>query len=470
LSVAVAGCAHMAADRPKGPVSTARETANPTALDRYMAKPDPTYQYKLVSTFEGQDTTGYVIELTSQTWRTAQEVDLPVWKHWLTIAVPKKVTSPTAMILIGGGSNTSAAPKGGDVTLHRVAREAGAITAQISTIPSEPLVFTDEGKRRSEDSIIAYTWDKYMRTGDEEWPLRLPMTKAVVRAMDTIQAFCASPEGGGHKVETFMVTGASKRGWTTWTTSAVDNRVIAMCPIVIDVLNVVPSFHHHKAVYGDWAPAVGDYVRMHVMDWLDTPEFASLLKIVDPYSYVGRLTIPKLVMNSCGDQFFCPDSWQFYWNDLKGPSYLRYVPNTGHGLNASAVQSVESFFVAIVKGAAIPQYSWSFPDEATTRVETKSKPTSVKLWQAENPNARDFRIDTIGEAWKATDLAPQSDGVYVGHVEKPEKGWRAYMVELTFPGAGAAPFIFTSPVRIVPDVLPNKYEPCPNPEKGFLSK
>ena len=42
---------------------------------------------------------------------------------------------------------------------------------------------------KSEDAIIAYTWDKYMRTGDERWPLRLPMTKSAVRGMDMDQAY-----------------------------------------------------------------------------------------------------------------------------------------------------------------------------------------------------------------------------------------------------------------------------------------
>ena len=53
-----------------------------------------------------------------------------------------------------------------------------------------------------------------------------------------------------------MVTGGSKRGWTTWTTAAVDKRVVAITPMVIDMLNIDPSFEHHYRVYGFWAPAV----------------------------------------------------------------------------------------------------------------------------------------------------------------------------------------------------------------------
>ncbi len=463
----VAGYAHAAAG--DAAVTTARETVKTTALDRYVAKPDPTYAHQLVNTIPGHDSTCYVIDLTSQTWRKPEEVDRPVWKHWLTIVVPKNVTSKTALMIIGGGSNKDQPPKD-DARLRLIASAASAVTAEISNIPNEPLTFSDDKIRRSEDSIIAYTWDKFMRTGDEEWPLRLPMTKAVVRAMDTVQTFCASNEGGSHKVESFVVTGASKRGWTTWTTAAVDNRVIGIAPMVIDLLNIIPSFRHHWAVYGFWAPAVYDYVKMGIMERMETPEYAALMKIVEPYSYVDRLTMPKLVLTSCGDQFFLPDSWKFYFDDLKGPKDLRSIPNTDHGLNLSAVESVLSFFSAISQGTAIPQYKWTFPDAETTRAETPDKPTAIKLWQATNPDARDFRKDTIGEAWTSSDLADQGGGVYVGHVSTPANGWTAFMVELTFNGPAGAPFTFTTPVRVVPDTTPHTYVPAPNPEKGFLSR
>ena len=117
-------------------------------------------------------------------------------------------------------------------------------------VPNQPLRFTGEDRDRYEDAFIAYTWDKYLRTGDERWPARLPMTKAGVRAMDTITDFLAKPERGSVTVDKFVVAGASKRGWTTWSVAAVDKRVVAIVPIVIDMLNVVPSFKHHYRAYG----------------------------------------------------------------------------------------------------------------------------------------------------------------------------------------------------------------------------
>jgi len=172
----------------------ARETAKPTALDRYVAKPDAHYQWKLVRTEKENGVSSYTIDLTSQQWRTENEVDHPVWKHWLTITVPDIVAFPTAMLFIDGGSNNpNDEPRTADADMKRLALQSQTIAASVFMVPNQPLVFADaKGWGRTEDALIAYTWDKFYRTGDEEWPARLPMTKAVVRAMDTVQAFCGS--------------------------------------------------------------------------------------------------------------------------------------------------------------------------------------------------------------------------------------------------------------------------------------
>jgi PhoPQ-activated pathogenicity-related protein len=262
-----------------------------TALDRYVAAPDASYRYQLLNRVAGDGYTAYVLEMTSQRWRTAEEVDRPIWKHWLTIVRPEHLETSTSLLIASGGSNEKSPPQVNPV-LAQIAVTTNSVVSEIRMVPNQPLVFADDGNKRTEDAITAYTWEKFLTTGDETWPLRLPMTKSVVRAMDTVTAFCASPEGGEVSVDKFVVGGASKRGWTAWTVAAVDNRVAAILPAVIDLLNLVPSFEHHYRAYGFWAPAIGEFERTGIMRWARAPSFEALVRIEDPYSYRDRLTIP----------------------------------------------------------------------------------------------------------------------------------------------------------------------------------
>jgi PhoPQ-activated pathogenicity-related protein len=446
-------------------LAIAAAQAEQTALDRYVAAPDPNYSYHLMKTVPGAGYTTYVLEMTSQSWLTTNEVNRTLWQHWLTITKPDTVSSSTGLLFIGGGSNGKDAPKDADGKMIQTALATKSVVSEVRMVPNEPLIFAGDGRKRSEDAIIAYCWDKYLRTGDERWPTRLPMTKSAVRAMDTVTSFCASREGGGVKVTSFVVAGGSKRGWTTWTTAAVDKRVVAIVPIVIDMLNVEASFIHHWEAYGFYAPAVGDYTAMGIMDWQGTKEYRNLMKIVEPYEYRDRFTMPKFLINATGDQFFLPDSSQFYFKDLPGVKYLRYVPNADHSLkDTDALETLVACYNAILTKAPLPRFSWKTEADGALRVLPVDKPAAVKLWQATNPDARDFRVETLGRVWTSTALPAQSDGTYLAKVDKPEKGWTAYMVELTYRPKGApAPFKFTTEVKVVPDVLPYKYHPKPHP-------
>lgn len=436
-----------------------------TALDEYVAAPDSNYGFQLVATVPGEDQTTFILEMTSQAWLTTNEVDRPLWKHWVVIVKPKEVATSKSLLFIGGGGNGGSPPKGADANLVKVAVATRSVVTELKMVPNQPLVFAGETQGRKEDSLIAYTWDKFLRTGDKKWPARLPMTKSAVRAMDTVIAFCSSAAGGNVKVDGFVVAGGSKRGWTTWATAAVDKRVVAIVPIVIDVLNVEKSMQHHFGAYGFWAPAVGDYTLFRIMEWMGTPENQALLKIEDPYEYRQRLTMPKFIINACGDQFFLPDSSQFYFDDLPGVKYLRYVPNADHSLRGSdAYQTLQACYNAVLYNKPLPQFSWTFEKDGAIRVTAKDQPAEVKLWQATNPDARDFRLEMIGAKFQGTALTDQGGGVYLGKVPEPAKGWTAFMVELTFPSGNPEPYKFTTPVRVVPDTLPYKFVPKGRPQ------
>ena len=427
-----------------------------TALDRYVAAPDPAYKWELVKTIPGQGVTAYVLNMTSQNWLTTAEVNRTEWKHWVTVYKPDVVESDVALLMIGGGSNDNAAPDKMEPFTAAIAAKTKTVTVELRMIPNQPLSFYGESRKRTEDAIIAFTWKKFLETGDERWPARLPMTKAAVRAMDATQEFMASEAGGRNKIARWVVTGGSKRGWTTWTTGIVDKRVIAIMPVVIDMLNMEASFIHHWRVYGFWAPAVGDYVEHGVMDWQGSQQYHDLMSIVEPYQYRDRLTIPKYIVNSTGDQFFVVDSSQFYFKDLVGEKYLRYVPNTDHGVTrrSDAGESLATYYESIVKNWKRPEFSWTISKEGIITVTCKDKPSAVKLWQATNPDARDFRLEKIGPAYTSRDLTAETENTYVVKLGKPEKGFTASFVELTFPTPGGGSWKFTTDMKVTPDEYP----------------
>jgi PhoPQ-activated pathogenicity-related protein len=436
-----------------------------TALDEYVEAADNSYDFHLVKTLPGEGSTAFLLEMTSQSWRDRSEVNRTAWKHWLIVHRPAELIHSTGLLFIGGGSNDSNPPDKANPNFSNIASATKSVVAELLMVPNQPLTFQgDASGPRVEDELIAYNWRRYLDGGDVQWLTRLPMTKSAVRAMDTVTAFMASPGGGGHKVDRFVVAGGSKRGWTTWTTAAVDKRVVGIAPIVIDLLNIKPSFVHHYRVYGFWAPAVKDYFREGVMDRMNDPRFDELLAISDPYSYCDRYTMPKLLLNSAGDQFFLPDSSQFYFDDLPGEKHLRYVPNSDHSLRGTdAMQSLTAFYHALLTGTARPEFSWRFEADGAIRVEAPTRPAAVTLWKATNSRHRDFRLESVGPIYESADLKPESDGSYLGKVTEPENGWTAFFVELTYPsGLEKFPFKFTTAVRVLPDRYAH---PAPAPGK-----
>jgi len=437
--------------------------AEQTALDRYIAKPDSNYSYFSYSTDRDLLYNTYFLYMTSQSWRSCDEVDCNrnlwtsnLWTHVIEITVPKirHSSSPgTAILLVNGGTNGNFPTKTDD-QVAIIAQALGSVVVKVNQIPNQPLYFADEENvARSEDAIIAYSFDKFLKTGDEEWPALLPMTKSVVRAMDTIQTFLA----GKITINDFIVVGGSKRGWTTWLTAAVDPRIKAIAPASIDLLNMGEQFRRHFETYGFYAPAIADYVALDIPNRIATPEGQALLSIVDPYAYRERFTMPKIILNSTGDQFFLPDSSQFYFEELPETKWLRYLPNSDHKQSMDVAKSLASWVDQINDGETPPRYNWTIEPDGAIRVVTINRfPDRVRLWQATNPNARDFRLESIGPVWTANDLAPIEPGIYRGYVPQPPQGWTAYMVELTYEESGLLEpnLVFTTDVVITPDTLP----------------
>jgi PhoPQ-activated pathogenicity-related protein len=117
----------------------------------------------------------------------------------------------------------------------------------------------------------------------------------------------------------------------------------------------------------------------------------------------------------------------------------------------------------VVDSRPRPNVKWTFERDGSIRVVATEIPAAVRLWQATNPNARNFRLDAIGPAYRSTNLNASGPNTWVGRVPKPRRGWTAFFVELTFDGAGRYPLKVTSGIRVVPDTLPY---PAPVPARA----
>lgn len=357
-------------------------------------------------------------------------------------------------------------------------------------MPNQPTVFLADPShlRRYEDSLIAYTWHEFLRNTSEPNVLaRLPMTKAVVKAMDTFQYFSSSVVK--KPVSRFVIAGESKRGWTTWTTAAVDKRVIGFVPIVMPMGNMTPLINAMYRVYGEWSFPLADYVNNDVLGYLGTKPWKMMEDIIDPMTYYSRWHgIPKYVIAGNGDEFFLPDSVRYFWDQLPEPKLLRMVPNADHHLvDQESLAGINTFLQRLVHGMAQPRFDFVLTYSNTTATITATAnaldlPTKVFLYQATTTSTtqRDFRMmrcdDPVPRCenhvpWTATEL-PVATGqtTWSVSIHRPHQGWTGFMLEAVFPGRFDSSSQFestaaldkwirvTSNVNVVPDIFP--FAPC----------
>lgn len=390
-------------------------TSYAAGLKEYLSKPDDSYAYKIESTMPAGTNTVYFVQMTSQTWR-----GIP-WKHWLVIIKPQVVKHPDkALLLIAGGDSADLPRMDRDeaLALGMIAQQMNAVVAMLMQVPNEPLF---DGK--TEDGIIAYTFEQFLKGQGDDWPLLLPMVKSAVRAMDAVQSI--AKEQFKQDIKQFMVTGASKRGWTTWLTGVADPRVIAIAPMVIDTLNMAPQMRHQLDCYGAYSDEVKDYTERGIQDAMQSDAGKRLLGIVDPYSYREALTLPKIMILGTNDEYWTIDAAKFYFNDLKGEKYLHYEPNAGHGLNLNIVPCIVAMFKEALTGQKLPQLHWQTLPDGSIEASWDNADGKAVLWQAQSPT-RDFRR----VKWTSAPL----DGSLkaTAKVAAPETGWAAYYVAVTF--------------------------------------
>lgn len=360
----------------------------PQELYKYLAKKETVFAHRIVR----EDENGTTIELTSQTWQGKP------WRHTILLRQPKKLAKKGTGILFITGDG----PRDGDYRqLAFVTEATGMPVAMLFDIPNQPLW------DMKEDDLIAHTFQKYLETGDSDWPLLFPMTKSALRAMDAVEA---TTKNSDNPLSKFVVTGASKRGWTTWFIGAAkDKRVIGIAPMVYDNLNVARQMPHQIAQWGKYSEQIEDYTRRGLQAQLATDKGRKLASIIDPYSYLSNIKVPILVVTGANDRYWTVDAMSQYWKDLKQPKWAKVVPNVGHDLGGGleAANTIGAFARSLAGAFAMPKPTWSIGKKQgayAINVGSDTPYEEVRIWLATS-DTTDFR----DSKWSVTAKIPASE-------------------------------------------------------------
>jgi PhoPQ-activated pathogenicity-related protein len=459
-----------------------------TPLDEYVHSDDGYWSYEYLAQYEYNGVDLYVVNMTSQKYQDESFVSKSIWWHIMGIAIPKNILYPDAgFLFIDGGSNrddTTAPPRDdiGNIAIALLANDTGTVGAYIKQVPNQPVVFSNDPTQRvrSEDRIISWTWRTYIDSPnpDPTVILRMPMTKAAKRGLDTVAAV-AKEKAPETDINRFVVSGASKRGWTTWSIGCTDRRVIAIIPMVFSLLHMEEAVQNHfQNMNGAWSFAFVPYWGEGLTAEFYTPATDGVWDVEDMHRYRARLDgVPKLLMVASGDEFFLCDDSQSWWDEMPGPKYLKMLPNAEHSMAPHYIRIYETaaaFWSTILENLPLPEVTWTLqetPLGGYIIFNTNPPPYNITAFSATtlvNETRRDFRLAALNEngetvihpvAWRQNiNIADAGDGrSWITSVEKVPDRWVGFFFQAIWLGPEPNNYrmYLTSQVNIVPYTWPH---------------
>ncbi|MBQ0105300.1 MAG: hypothetical protein KBT47_04595, partial [Armatimonadetes bacterium] len=380
----------------------------------------------------------------SQTWQNT-----PITNTVVMIYPKNSKITDTAVLLNTGGSYKGAAlwAKLG----IQMSKLVSCPICIVFDIPNQPMW------DKKEDALMSYTFKQAFDAKDfTEKPLLLQMAKAVIKSMDTIEE--VSKTEFDKPIKKFIITGASKRGWTSWISAGTkDKRIIGIMPIVFDWLNMKEQISHQKEYYRQLSFQIGDYTQVNFDDMIIRPEAKTLLNLIDPFAYDVR--VPKLIINASNDPYWTLDSSTLYYPKLKGEKFLFYKPNASHDMGLlkfsddpisgffeilPMINNMKTFIYHICLKEEMNSIDWKWSEKEgkiKCELKLKAKPEKVLYYTADTEK-RDFRE----VKWEGKELLPDAKGKYIFEREKPKTGYTGSYIEVMFRSEDKTPYsVFTTP-------------------------
>lgn len=291
------------------------------------------------------------------------------WHHSLILFAPQIAPwHQDTVILEVTGDDVGAED---DAFAQGMADRTGLLVAHLMQVPNQPI---DD---RREDDLIAHSFEMFLATGDERSVLLTSMVDSVLSAMGGLQLVL----GGQTK---FLVTGASKRGWTSWLAGATqDPRILAIAPRVFDNLRMDQQVRRQIELWGSTSPMIDDYVRRQLHEIAFSAEGADLLALVDPGEYLHKIHVPALVINGANDAYWAPDGLALYADDLPAGSRHLSIPNLGHSNLGQEywMPSLKAFAHSVLAGNEMGRIKLDVAGQQLS-IEVSGGACDLTIWEA----------------------------------------------------------------------------------------
>jgi PhoPQ-activated pathogenicity-related protein len=340
------------------------------------------------------------LPVTSQVWRGEP------WRHELRLYRPPGACGRQALLFLSGGARDGSAHQDdglrldGELTLFAtLAGRLGSVVGVLSHTLHQPM-FGD----LKENALIAYSLDRFLADGDGDWPVLAPMVAAARRAMDSAQT--AAADAWGVEIASFTLAGFSKRGWAAWLAAAVDPRVTAMVPIMMDLIDLPAQLAHQRRSWGGLSPSLEPFETLGLPKRLDEPAGERLLDMIDPVRWPDPGGISRLVVSASNDDYSPVDAPGLYLDRFAEPIPWMLIPNSRHGSLSfrQILAAATSAHRRAQGGPAPPRVSAQVVQEhgkVELQLACERPPSALRLWTARS-HTRDLRAAT----WSSTPIEP----------------------------------------------------------------
>jgi len=308
-----------------------------------------------------------------------------------------------------------------------------AMAASLMNLPNAATTFGSDPIHmpRAGDYLKAFTYADFLDHPDEpERIMELPVAKAVVRAMDTIQDYARRSFSAS--IEKFAVTGYSKLGTATFVAGAADPRVKAIVPVAtyLRLTDLFPDFMNTQRNF--MASLMRSHFSKRSMPFnmaqaympvavsSNTDAFARLSSIIDPMSpsFAKRLTLPKYMILAGSDQIVkdhgrARDELPM----LPSPTSFVEVPNLVHDDSlVKTIGSSAAFLRGQMLGLTPPEIAYSYITKNRTIMVTAASnhtPKWARHWVGQHGGSK---------LWHMSELEETRPGCRCWQAEVPKPG------------------------------------------------